>query len=122
MPIDLKNSDDLVFSGRRQPAITALAEISGFLVHQKTISQCGGLPGPFSTAEASLIFGYGNLTDSIKRFPDKSGLLSLLKLVAIVLSLISSSPNPNHKLAFSAFLAHSRIMVECAVTLWILKH
>jgi hypothetical protein len=46
----------------------ALAEIKGFLVHQKTISQCGGLPGPFSTAEASLTMSNGKLTDSTKRF------------------------------------------------------
>jgi hypothetical protein len=61
----------LVSSGRRDPAITALAEIRGFLVHQKIISQCGGLPGPFSTLEASLTSGKGNLTDSIKRLPEE---------------------------------------------------
>jgi hypothetical protein len=59
-----------VSAGRRQPAIIALADISGFLVHQKTISQCGGRPGPFSTAEASLTSRHGNLTDSMKRFSD----------------------------------------------------
>jgi hypothetical protein len=90
--LNLKNSEGLVFSGRRQPAITALAEIRGFLVHQKTISQCGGLPGPFSTAEASLILANGNLTDSMKRLPDKSKLLSLPTLE--LATLILPSPEP----------------------------
>jgi len=65
IPILYKNSFGFVSSSNKQPAITALAEIKGFLVHQKTISQCGGLPGPFSTAEASLILLKGNLTDSM---------------------------------------------------------
>jgi hypothetical protein len=46
-------------AGSRDAATTALAPARGFRVHQNTISQCGGRPGPFSTAEYSLIASIG---------------------------------------------------------------